>query len=121
MSALYLTTGGWTAGRGTLVDDLLRAAGLANHETRAGWRPLPLERLAREEPDLIAAAFFEASSQNPSRWSSARHPVTRRMLARRPVVALEGAWTSCGGWFLADAVEALAAGRDAALARMAAR
>lgn len=121
ISALYLTTGGWTAGRGTLVNDLLLAAGLANHEAREGWRPLPLERLARQEPDLIAAAFFETSSQNPSRWSSARHPVTRRMLARRPVVALEGAWTSCGGWFLADAVEALAAGRDAALARRAAQ
>ncbi|MFT6061854.1 MAG: iron complex transport system substrate-binding protein [Paracoccaceae bacterium] len=117
ISALYLTTGGWTAGTGTLVDEMLRAAGLRNHETRAGWRPLPLERLAREEPDLIAAAFFESSSQNPSRWSSARHPVTRKMLARRPIVALKGAWTSCGGWFLADAVEALAAGRDAALAR----
>jgi iron complex transport system substrate-binding protein len=122
LSALYLTTGGWTAGRGTLVDDLLRAAGLTNHETRDGWRPLPLERLAREDPDLIAAAFFETSSQSPSRWSSARHPVTRRMLARLPVVALEGAWTSCGGWFLMDAVEALADGRDAALAAsMAAR
>jgi iron complex transport system substrate-binding protein len=116
LSALYLTTGGWTTGPGTLVDELMTAAGLRNIETRAGWRPLPLERLARETPDLIATAFFDTDSQRPGSWSSARHPVTRAMLAHAPTVALKGAWTSCGGWFLADAVEALAAARDRVIA-----
>jgi iron complex transport system substrate-binding protein len=33
--------------------------------------------------------------------------VTQRQLAKARHVPLEGAWTSCGAWFLMDAVEAL--------------
>jgi iron complex transport system substrate-binding protein len=112
VTALYLTTGGWTSGHDTLVGDLMEAAGLSNLENRSGWRPLPLERLARQDPDLIATAFFGSDTQGRGNWASSTHPVTLRMLAITPTVTLDGAWTSCGGWFLVDAVEALAAARD---------
>lgn len=105
---LYMTPAGVTAGEGTLVHELFVAAGLANFQDRPGWNPLPLERLAYERPDLIAAAFFESATNHVDNWSSARHPVARAQLRELPVVALEGSWTSCGGWFLLDAVEALA-------------
>lgn len=71
----------------------------------------PLERLAYQRPDVIAAAFYDGATGQTDRWSAARHPVARAQLAERPVVALEGAWTSCGGWFLVDAIEALARAR----------
>ncbi len=105
---LYMTPGGVTSGPGSLVHDLLRAAGLENFQTEPGWRPLPLERLAQEQPDLVARAVFGSGRVEPHRWSAARHPLARQQTQTRPVVTLPGAWTACGGWFLADAVEALA-------------
>ena len=114
-SALYLTPSGVTAGPGTLIHRLLAAAGLDNFQSRPGWRPLPLERLAYETPDLMALARFGARADHEDAWTAFRHPVVRRRVRSAPVAALDGAATSCAGWFLADAVEALAAGggRDA--------
>ncbi|MEO8114663.1 MAG: ABC transporter substrate-binding protein, partial [Phenylobacterium sp.] len=43
--ALYLTPSGVTAGRGTLVDAVLRAAGMSNAETRGGFQTVSLEGL----------------------------------------------------------------------------
>ncbi|WP_236547735.1 ABC transporter substrate-binding protein [Sphingomonas sp. AX6] len=108
-SALYVTPGGVTSGPGGLVDEMLRAAGYVNFEGEPGWRTLPLERLAKEGPDLIASASFWNAP--PDRWSAARHPIVARHMKDRPVVGIEGAWTACGGWFLVDAVEALAQAR----------
>jgi iron complex transport system substrate-binding protein len=48
--------GGWSAGRGTLADELLAAAGLLNVPADAGlvgFGALPLEDLAAARPDLI--------------------------------------------------------------------
>ena len=103
-----MTPAGVTTGEGTLVHELFVAAGLENFLDRPGWNPLPLERLAYERPDLIAAAFFESATNHVDNWSAARHPVAQAQLRELPVVPLEGAWTACGGWFLLDAVEALA-------------
>ena len=107
--ALYMTPTGVTSGPGTLVHAMLQAAGFKNFERAAGWRSLPLERLAYEQPDVIAAAFFDIDTIRPELWSPMRHPVASRQLADRPTVMLQGAWTSCGAWFLLDAIEALAA------------
>jgi iron complex transport system substrate-binding protein len=103
--ALYLTPGGVTGGPGTLVDELLEAAGLANFTRQPGWQPLPLERLAYEQPDVLVSASFVAD-QHP--WSAARHPLLTLQLQGLPSVSLPGAWTACGGWFLIEAVEAMA-------------
>jgi len=105
-SALYVTPGGVTGGSGTLVHELLLAAGLDNFSARPGWQPLPLERLAYEQPDLLVTASF-LEDEHP--WSAARHPLLKRQLSGLPAVTLPGAWTACGGWFLIDAVEAMAA------------
>lgn len=108
-TALYMTPTGVTSGPGTQVDEMLRTAGLENFEQLAGWRSLPLERLAYEQPDIVAAAFFDADTNHLAMWSAMRHPVAKRQMSDRPTVMLQGAWTSCGGWFLIDAIEALAA------------
>lgn len=107
-AALYMTPAGVTSGPGSLIHEMLVAAGLDNFQARPGWRPIPLERLAYEQPHLIAAAFFGSLTNHPNGWSPARHPVVRAQLAGRTVVSIEGAWTACGAWFLMDAVEALA-------------
>jgi iron complex transport system substrate-binding protein len=110
-TALYMTPGGVTTGPGSLLHEMLTAAGLTNFQSEPGWHPLPLERLAYEQPDLLAVAFFESLANQMFAWSAARHPVVRDQLEEPGVVPLQGAWTACGGWFLLDAVEALAAGK----------
>jgi len=108
-SALYMTPTGATSGPGTLVHEMLQAAGLENFERQPGWRSIPLERLAYEQPDVVAAAFFNADMVNPSHWSPMRHPVAKKQMRDQATVMLQGAWTSCSGWYLLDAIEALAA------------
>ena len=112
VSALYLTPGGVTSGRDTLVGEMMTAAGLTNTAPAPGWSPLPLERLAGRQPDLVVAGVFDGSASGVDRWSAARHPVSARLLASRPVVALPGAMTACGGWFVMDGVEAMARARE---------
>ncbi|MEM8981743.1 MAG: ABC transporter substrate-binding protein [Pseudomonadota bacterium] len=108
-SALYMTPAGVTTGPGSLVHEMLVAAGLANFQRQKGWQPIPLERLAYDSPDIVAAAFFDTQTSHPDGWSPMRHPVARAQISDQPVVALKGAWTACSGWYLLDAVEALAA------------
>jgi len=107
--AIYMTPTGVTTGPGTMLHEIMLAAGFRNFEQRPGWRSIPLERLAYEQPDVIAAAFFNAEAIHPSLWSPMRHPVAKRQMQNKPTVMLHGAWTSCSGWYLLDAVEALAA------------
>lgn len=107
-SALYMTPTGVTTGEGSLIHEMMLAAGLTNFQTQPGWRALPLERLAYDKPDMIAAAFFDSKVNNTDAWSSANHPVARAQMKDLPTISLQGAWTSCSGWFLIDAIEALA-------------
>ena len=102
--ALYMTPGGVTSGPGSLVHEILQAAGYENYLSQTGWHDLPLEMLVQRQPDQIVYARFDS---HVTPWSRARHPIAQRVLETRPVTEIEGAWTSCGGWFLVDAIEAL--------------
>ena len=104
-TALYTTPGGVTSGPGSLIHEMLDAAGLENFETAPGWRPIPLERLAYEAPGRFVFADFEGGA---GPWSAARHPVLTRRLQTTPVTRIQGAATACGGWFILDVIEALA-------------
>lgn len=115
-TALYMAQGGVTSGKGSLVHELMVAAGLSNFQDRASWNPIPLERLAYERPDLVVASFFENDAGGTHNWSAARHPIAQKQLSELPVAQVEGAWTACGGWFLVEAVEAMAKTADAAKA-----
>lgn len=106
--ALYMTPGGVTAGAGTMIHELMTKAGLANFQDKAGWHPIPLERLAYEHPEMVVAAFFESEAGDLRNWSAMRHPVAQDQLQGRPVAAIDGAWAACGGWFLVEAVETMA-------------
>ena len=109
--ALYVTPAGVTAGPGTLIHEMLTAAGLTNFQETSGWHPIPLEHLAYDQPDLVAAGFFDTMTHFTGAWSSTRHPVAQRQLSDRDVIFLKGAWIACGGWFVMDAIEALAGRR----------
>lgn len=108
-SALYITPAGVTAGPGTLVHEMIGKAGLTNFQKTPGWHPIPLERLAYEHPDVVVTAFPETAANNLDAWSAMQHPVARQQTADLPTIQLDPAWTTCGGWFLVDAIETLAA------------
>jgi iron complex transport system substrate-binding protein len=112
-STLYMTPTGVTTGGETMVDQMLQAAGLNNYMDKPGWHSLPLERLAYERPDMVAAAFYSARTDHENVWSPSRHPIAKRELSETPRVDLEGAWLACGGWFILEAVEALVEGAEA--------
>ncbi len=102
-AALYVTPGGVTAGEGTFIDAIIRAAGLTNMATgRAGWSDLPLEAVAAAAPDIIVTGFMNGGTEGVNAWSASRHPVMRRTLEQRPSIALDTGVISCASWLAAD-------------------
>ena len=107
--ALYLTPGGFTAGPGTLVGAMIRAASLSDAAPAPGFAPVPLERIALRPPDAVVLGFFDRASASTSHWSLAGSPVLQRALKGRVVASLPGAILGCPAWFAADGAHALAA------------
>lgn len=105
-SALYLTAGGFTAGRGTLVDAVFRAAGLTNL-AGPGFAPVSVERIALFPPARFVLGFFD---QVRSDWRGpGRHPVVRAAAKGRVAASLPAASLTCPAWFAADAAAMLKA------------
>ncbi|MEO1013593.1 MAG: ABC transporter substrate-binding protein [Pseudomonadota bacterium] len=119
-SALYMTPGGVTTGPGSVLHDVMVRAGYENFEAAPGWPPLPLERLAVERPDAVAAGFFDWRRQDLKGWTAARHPIARNVIDTAETTFLDAAVLACAGWFVVDAVEALSDARRAAGAEKAA-
>lgn len=107
-TALYVTPGGVTSGPGGLTDEMIRVSGFENFVTRPGWQGLPLEQLVKAQPDVYVYAQFSGAS---GQWSAARHPILHDAMEQGEVTEIEGAMTSCGGWFLMDAIEAMTGGQ----------
>lgn len=106
--ALYLTAGGFTAGRGVLMDAIFRAAGLVNLATQPGFGPVSVERIALDPPVRFVLGFFDQARAD---WRGpGRHPVVRRAAAGRTATRLPAAVLTCPAWFAADAVTMIRAG-----------
>jgi iron complex transport system substrate-binding protein len=108
--ALYLTSGGFSAGPGTMIDAIMRAAGLSNATRAPGYRSVSLERLIADPPEGFVLGFFDPASLAEQHWSPGRNGVLRRLIASRTIGALSPAVSGCPAWFVGDAVAELAAG-----------
>jgi len=106
--ALYFTPTGYTSGGGTLMDAMLRAAGLTNLVTGAAWAPIPLESLVRETPSAFVLGFFDDYATAMTRWGPGRHAALRKRLQGRTVASLPGGMIGCPGWFIGEGVETIA-------------
>lgn len=107
--AVYLTSGGFTAGPGTLIDAMMRAAGFKNLSAAPGFGALSVERIAMNPPVGFVLGFFDqlrADLRGPG-----RHPVVARAAEGRTAARLPAATLTCPAWFAADAVEMMAKGR----------
>lgn len=108
-SALYLTPGGFTAGPGSLVDAMMRAAGFDNLAP-SGFAPVSVERIALTPPFRFILGFFDRSRAD---WRGpGRHPVVRRAARGRTVASLPAAVLTCPAWFAADGAALLAKARS---------
>ena len=105
-SALYVTSGGFTAGKGTLIDAMLAAAGLANAAPAPFFSPVSLERLVFAPPSLFVKGFYD--SRHADRRGVGRSRVLDRMSKGRTAASLPGAMLSCPGWFASRGSRALA-------------
>lgn len=106
--AQYLTAGGFTAGKGTLIDAILSAAGFANAAEAPFFAPVSIERMVLFPPARFVLGFFDQARGD---WRGAgRHPVLRRLMRGRAAAKLPAAALTCPGWFAADAAAMLKAG-----------
>lgn len=99
-NALYLTTAGWTTGRGSLIDAMMRAAGLRNEWDGPAFAPVSVERLILQPPRRYVLGFFDALRAD--RRGVGRHPSVRSRTATRAIVSLPGSMLGCPAWFVAD-------------------
>lgn len=106
--ALYLTSGGFTAGPDTLIGAMLSAAGWANASVRPGYQPVGLERLVLSPPQALVLGYFDAASLAAQRWAFGRHRAVRQISRGRPAVALPSSILGCPAWFAADGAALLA-------------
>ena len=107
--AVYLTSGGFTAGPGTLMDALMRAAGFRNITAAPGFGALSVERIAMNPPIRFVLGFFDQLRSDLR--GLGRHPVVTRAAEGRTAARLPAATLTCPAWFAADAVEMMAKGR----------
>jgi iron complex transport system substrate-binding protein len=107
--ALYLTPSGVTAGQGTLVDAVLKAAGMTNAERRPGFQTVSLEALALRPPRAVVLGFFDTFQLAGDNWGPGRHQVMRAAIHDRTVASLPGSTLGCPDWGAAEAAGLLAA------------
>nr|VFJ58987.1 MAG: iron complex transport system substrate-binding protein [Candidatus Kentron sp. FM]VFJ62321.1 MAG: iron complex transport system substrate-binding protein [Candidatus Kentron sp. FM]VFK13236.1 MAG: iron complex transport system substrate-binding protein [Candidatus Kentron sp. FM] len=107
-SGVFYRNGGYSVGRGTLSDAVMRAANMENAAAIAGLEGsgfLPLEQLVMARPDwLITSDYQHGVPTLGSR--SLRHPVLRALPGGEFI--LPGNLTACGGPWNTRAVELLA-------------
>ena len=111
-SALYLTSAGFTAGRGTLIHSILEGAGL-HDQAGPGYGPVSLEQLVLHPPTALVLGFFDRYGLSRQGWAPGRHGVMQAIARTRAIDSVPGALLGCPAWFAGDAVASLghAAGR----------
>jgi len=108
LKAVYMTPSGFTAGRGTFVDDIIKLAGFDTIAEDAGinfWMSLPLEKIVKSPPDFVVATFFGDPDVHVSHWSGGRHGIYKQLMGDLPTIHVPSRYLSCGGAFAVDAAE----------------
>jgi iron complex transport system substrate-binding protein len=110
---MYLTPAGFSTGPGTLIDAMLRGAGLDNRTTAPGYVQASMERLVIDQPVGLVLGFFDAYGLSQQLWAPGRRTFVRDLTARRQIASLPGAVLDCPAWFAADGVQAISRAKRA--------
>ena len=105
--AAYYQRRGYMTGTGTLVDELIRRAGLTNLAAKLGKPALaqvPLEQMIAAKPDWL---IVESGSEKvvDQGTEMLQHPVLRSI----PRIRVPQAWTVCGGPAYVEAARSIVA------------
>ncbi|MBK1635983.1 ABC transporter substrate-binding protein [Rhodovulum adriaticum] len=107
-AAVY-AAGGYTSGRGTLIQDILSAAGLRNATAEAGRKGggrVPLELLVTIAPDLVIRAQRYGGASRAENMLD--HPALAALMADQPVHPRSDGTYICGTPLVLRAVAELA-------------
>lgn len=107
--AAYVTSLGFTAGDGTLVGAIMRAAGLEPEAMSPGYAPLPLEQLVLNPPSALVLAFFSDLGGGRQHWAIGDASRVEALSGRPALASLPGSLLGCPAWFAADGTARLAA------------
>lgn len=118
--AMVYGANGFTAGRGSLIDDLLQQAGLRNLATELGIGMvgrLSLEEVLLATPEVLIVGEYRP--EEPARAQQLlRHRALQALMAQpgRRLVTIPAHWWNCPGRHMLDALERLARTRAQLLA-----
>lgn len=116
LRAAVLRPNGFTAGPGSLSDDLMRRAGLVNVAAELkldNYGQLPLETILMSGVDLLIVDGERAGPPSIA-TEILKHPALKRLGSRVRVVAVPPKFWTCYGPELADAFDALVDAAEAA-------
>ena len=106
-SVLILDANGFTVGRPSLVDAVLRRIGLINVAARldiGDFGQITMEAVLMAKPDHLVR--MEYRSDVPSLANQTlSHPALTEYLGTKQMISVPQSWLSCGGPYLADAAE----------------
>ena len=101
---LYLSRSGGSAGKGTLVDSAIIAAGGENIVQNTGWFTPDPEEVIAYEPDLIITSYFKNGYESVQS-TALRNKVVQRYIETYPNVDINGSLWPCAGPGLIKAAE----------------
>jgi iron complex transport system substrate-binding protein len=109
VGALLFQSNGFSTGRGSLLDELMRYAGFINVADRyglRGWGNIPLERVLADPPQLLLAG--QARADKPT-WADRilRHPALTKLEGRMQRATFPDSLLYCAGPVLIPAAQAL--------------
>lgn len=112
LTAMVYETGGFTAGSGTVTDELMQIVGLDNLAAQYGIEthlPMPLELIVAQPPDLLLVGDIPAAA-----GTQAARIVQHRALRKLPSTrrAFPARFMYCSGPTIVEEIAALAAARD---------
>lgn len=103
---LYLDRSGATAGPGTFVDEVIKAAGGVNVVQTSGWQSPDIEALMQFNPDIILTSFMD-SDYSGINDRAIRHDALAQKIESVPQIQMPGKYWPCAGPGLVDAAEHL--------------
>ena len=103
---LYLNRSGATAGPGTFVDAVIRAAGGVNLVETPGWQSPDTETLVQYSPDIILTSFM-GSDYSGVNDRAIQHAALAKKIDSLPKIDIPGKLWPCAGPGLIDATEEL--------------
>lgn len=117
LTALTYQSGGFATAPGTMMDEVMRRAGLDNAASRYGLRrtgDVPLERLIADPPDVLLAGEVEPGAPT---WADRvlSHPALAHLAHRMHRASFPRRLTYCGGPVLIETAAVLARIRREAL------